>query len=417
LQLIPYELTTALRYLLRSKSHKGFVSFFTIISVICVLIGVAAMIVVLAVMTGFQRELKERVIGMYAHVSVMGAGREALQDWEQVAGTARTLPQVQSATPVVSGPLLLGQYNRVRPFFILATDVALRDDTAELQRYVTVGTLAIEDDQILVGDQAAKQMGFRLGDKIQLTSAARMRTPAGNSYVPMNKEFQIAGLFHTGNYDYDANYGFITLAAGQQLYSLGERVHAVRIRLDNVEHAQALKEKLQELLGPNFSVRTWMDQNPALFGAVQMEKRVMFIILLLISLVASLNIISTLVMVVLQKTKDIGILRSVGATQTSIGAIFTLQGLLISLIGVSLGLITGITLALNIDPISKFIERETGFTFFPSNVYYLDAIPAVIVPGDVLIIAVCAIGLSLIASLFPAALAARLDPVQALRYE
>jgi lipoprotein-releasing system permease protein len=411
---MPYELTTALRYLLRSKSHKGFVSFFTVISVVCVVIGVAAMIVVLAVMTGFQRELKERVIGMYAHVSVMGAGREALQDWEQVVATACTLPHVQSAAPVVSGPLLLGQHNRVRPFFIMATDIGSDRD---LERYVTVGTFAIADDQILVGDQAAKQMGFRLGDKIQLTSAARVRTPEGRSYVPMNKEFQIAGMFHTGNYDYDANYGFITLAAGQELYSLGDRVHAVRIRLDNVERAQPTKEKLQEMLGVQHNVRTWMDQNPALFGAVQMEKRVMFIILLLISVVASLNIISTLVMVVLQKTKDIGILRSVGATQTSIGAIFTLQGFLIALLGVGLGLLTGITLALNIDPISKFIERETGFTFFPSNVYYLDAIPSVVVPTDVAIIVVCAIGLSLIAALFPAALAARLDPVQALRYE
>lgn len=414
---MPYELTTALHYLLRSKSHRGFVSFFTIISVISVLIGVAALIVVLAVMTGFQRELRERVIGMYAHVSVMGAGRDALQDWPEIAAIARTLPEVVSAAPVVSGPLLLGQSNRVRPFFILATDVSLPDSSIELRNYVTTGTTAIADDQIIVGNQAAQQMGFGLGDTITLTSAARVRTPEGRSYVPINKEFTIAGFFHTGNYEYDANYGFLTLAAGQELYSLGTRVHAVRIRLTNIEQAPAVKEALQERLGPAFAVRTWIDQNPSLFGAVQMEKRVMFIILLLISVVASLNIVSTLVMVVLEKTKDIGILRAVGATRTSVGAIFTVQGLLISLIGVILGLISGITLALNIDPISKFIERETGFTFFPSNVYYLDAIPSQIMPTDVLIIVVCAVGLSLVASLFPAALAARLDPVVALRYE
>lgn len=412
-----YEAITAFRYLVRSRSHKGFVSFFTFISILCVTIGVAALIVVLAVMTGFEQELKDRVIGMYAHVTVLGAGRDALANWHIPAEAARQLPQVKSAAPYVTGPLLLGSLHRMRFLFILGIDTELERSASGLERFITVGSLDISDDQIIIGDQVSKQMGLRLGDKIQLTTAASVRTPGGPSLVPMHKEFTIAGYFHTGNYDYDANFGLVTLKTGQQLYSLGSRVHALKIRLDNVEHAPLVRDRLQDALGPGYTVKTWMDQNPALFSAIQMEKRVMFIILLLISVVAALNIVSTLVMVVLQKTKDIGILRALGATKLSIGAIFTAQGLIISLTGALLGIAGGVLLAVNIDPISKFVEAKTGFTFFPSNVYYLDAIPSQVVPGDVLVIALSAIALSLIASLLPATLAARLDPVQALRYE
>ncbi|MCX7846662.1 MAG: lipoprotein-releasing ABC transporter permease subunit [bacterium] len=412
-----FELLTAFRYLVRSRSHKGFVSFFTFISILCVTIGVAALIVVLAVMTGFERELKERVIGMYAHVTVLGPGRDALANWHVPAEAARSLPHVLSAAPYVTGPLLLGSLHRMRFLFILGVDTLLERQASDIQRFITVGSLDLTDDQIIIGDQVSKQMALRLGDKIQLTTAASVRTPSGSSLVPMHKEFTIAGFFHTGNYDYDANFGIVTLKTAQQLYSLGSRVHALKIRLSNVDYAPLVRDQLQQILGPNYSVRTWMDQNPALFSAIQMEKRVMFIILLLISVVAALNIVSTLVMVVLQKTKEIGILRALGATKFSVGAIFTAQGLIISLTGALLGITGGVLLALNIDPISKFIEAKTGFTFFPSNVYYLDAIPSQVVPSDVCIIATSAIILSLLASLLPAALAARLDPVQALRYE
>jgi lipoprotein-releasing system permease protein len=233
----------------------------------------------------------------------------------------------------------------------------------------------------------------------------------------MHRGFTVVGLFHSGNYDYDSKLGITTLAAGQEMFKLGNSVHAVRVKLDRVDHAAPAKAELQDVLGPGYAVMTWMDQNPSLFGAVQMEKRVMFIILFLICVVAALNIVSTLVMVVLEKTKDIGILRSLGATTFSIGAIFTIQGMIIALTGAVLGVVSGVVLAVNIDPISKFIEHHTGLTFFPSNIYYLDAIPSVVVPHDVAVITVSAIVLCLVASLFPAALAARQDPVDALRYE
>ncbi len=414
---MPFELATALRYLVRSRSHRGFVAFFTIISVLCVFVGVAALIVVLSIMTGFERELKNKVIGVYAHVTVTGSGRDALADWHVPAEAARKIPHVLSAAPYVAGPLLLGSWDRMRPLHIIATDTSLEQEASDLAKFVTVGSFKIADDQILMGEQGAEHMGLHLGDKIQLTTAATVRTPDGKQVVPMQKTFEIAGFFKTGNYEYDANFGIVTLKTGQHLYSLGSRVHALKVKLDNVDAAPTVKIQLQDALGPDYEVRTWMDQNPALFSAVQMEKRVMFIILSLIIVVAALNIVSTLVMVVLEKTKDIGILRALGATRVSIGAIFTLQGFLIAFVGTVTGIVCGVLIAHNVNAISKFIEHHTGFTFFPPDVYYLDAIPSEIVPADVAWIAACALILCVGASLFPSWLAARQDPVQALRYE
>ena len=410
-----YELFIALRYLLKSKSHKGFVSFFTIISIICVTLGVFALIVVLSVMTGFERELKEKVIGMYAHVSVTGTGRHALNDWEIPAAAATSMPHVVSAAPYIQGPVLLGSFRSGRMLYVLGTDITLEKDVSELQRFLTNGTLDIEDDQIIMGDQFAKSMGIRLGDTVKLTTMATINSPSGP--VPVQLDMTVAGLFHTGNYEYDANFGFVTLPAGQHLFQLKSSVHALKVKLDDVDNALLVKKQLQDRLGPAYYVTTWMDQNKHLFSAVQMEKRVMFIILLIISLVAALNIVSTLVMVVLEKTKDIGILRSLGATRLSIGTIFTVQGMMIALVGEIIGIILGIVVAINVDPIAKTVERWTGFNFFPSDVYYLDQIPTQVVPADVAIISLCAFSLCLIASVFPAWLAARTDPVQALRYE
>jgi lipoprotein-releasing system permease protein len=414
---MPYELTTALRYLLRSRSHKGFVSFFTFISVLCVLIGVGALIVVLSVMTGFERELKQKVIGVYAHITILGGGNLAVTNWHAPADLARQHPSVRSAAPYVTGPLLLSSRNRMRLLYILGTDMELESEVSELNDYLIRGAFPTSDDEIVLGDQAARQMGVRMGEKVRLTTAATARTPAGRELVPVHRAFTVVGFFHTGNYEYDANFSFVTLAAGQDLFKLGSAVHAVKLKLDHVDHASSVQHDLQNTLGPAYAVRTWMDQNPSLFSAVQMEKRVMFIILFLICVVAALNIVSTLVMVVLEKTKDIGILRSLGATKLSVGAIFTIQGLLIAVTGAALGITGGVLFAVHVDTISKFIERRTGFSFFPSNIYYLDAIPSVVVPHDVVVIAVSAIVLCLVASVFPAALAARLDPVEALRYE
>lgn len=413
-----YELKIALRYLLRSKSHRGFVSFFTFISISCVCIGVLALIVVLSVMTGFEYELKSKVIGVYAHVTIAGTGH-AIRNWREPAEVAEQIDYTVATAPYVTGPVLLGSLQRGRLLYVLAIDPELEKKVAEYHKYITNGIAEVTDSQIVLGDQFAKNMHISLGDTVKLTSSATIKTPEGR--VPIHKEFTVVGIFHTGNYDYDNNFGYISLSAGQHLFRLGSSVHGIKVKLDNVDQASIAKEEIQNALYENkefgYTTRSWMDQNKNLFSAIQMEKRVMFIILFLISVVAALNIISMLVMVVLEKTKDIGILRSLGATTWSIGIIFTIQGMCIALFGILIGVVFGVLIAINVDGIVKFVENHTGVSFFPSEVYYFDKIPSVIVPTDISLVVLCAALLCFIASVFPATLAARQDPVKALRYE
>lgn len=410
-----YELFLALRYLLRSKSHRGFVSFFSLISVICVIIGVAALIIVLSVMTGFEREMKTKVISVFAHITVTGPVRNILPGWEHPMEVVRAEPHVLAAAPYIRGPVLMSTRDKGHPLVVLGMDPKLEDAASEIHSYIRDAGGSLTDQQVILGDTYARNMGISKGDRVVLTSPAFVQTPGGR--VPVQKTLEVAGIFHSGNFEYDSQYGLVTLAVANHLFQMRGAVHALKVSVDDVDRVEEVAESLRAKFGGSCGVQTWMEQNAHLFAAVQLEKRVMFLILLLISLVAALNIVSTLVMVVLGKTKDIGILRALGATRWSIGLIFTLQGLAIALTGLVTGVLLGTLVAKNVNPILNFLRANFGIDLFPASVYYLDGIPSQVVPLDVCSIAMCAFVLCLLASVFPALLASRMKPVQALRYE
>ena len=410
-----YELFLAFRFLLRSRSHRGFVSFFSLISVICVIIGVAALIIVLSVMTGFEREMKTKVISVFSHVTVTGAFRNILPEWEEPFEIVKEAPHVTAVAPYIRGPVLLSARDKGHPLVVLGLDPTLEDAASELHNYIRGTDGVLTDNQIVLGDTYARNMGLTKGDRVVLTSPAFIQTPGGR--VPVQKVLEVAGIFHSGNFEYDSQFGLTTLAVANHLFQMRGAVHALKISVDDVDLAGKVAADLREKLNGRCSVQTWTEQNAHLFAAVQLEKRVMFLILLLISLVAALNIVSTLVMMVLGKTKDIGILRALGATKFSIGLIFTLQGLIIAIGGLFLGVFFGTLIAKNVNPILLFLRSNFGIDLFPANVYYLDGIPSQVVPFDVFTIALCAFILCLLASVFPALLASRLKPVRALRYE
>jgi lipoprotein releasing system, transmembrane protein, LolC/E family len=410
-----YEVFLALRYLLRSKSHRGFVSFFSLISVVCVIIGVAALIIVLSVMTGFEKEMKTKVISVFAHVTITGPVRVILPYWKEPMEIAKKNPHVKGVAPYIRGPVLLSTRDKGHPLVVLGMDPDLEDSASELHNYIKDAGGTLTDSQVILGDTYARNLGVEKGDKVVLTSPAFVQTPGGR--VPVQKTLEVAGIFHSGNFEYDSQFGLTTLAVANHLFQMKGAVHALKVSLDDVDNAGIVAKELSEELRGRCSVQTWMEQNAHLFAAVQLEKRVMFLILLLISLVAALNIVSTLVMVVLGKTKDIGILRALGATSRSVGLIFTIQGLFIAMVGLFLGVVGGTLIAYNVNPILHFLRLHFGIDLFPANVYYLDGIPSQVVPVDVATIACCAFVLCLLASIFPALLASRMKPVQALRYE
>jgi lipoprotein-releasing system permease protein len=413
---LPFSLFISLKYL-RGRHRHRWISLINIFSVFGIALGVMALIVVLSVMGGFDRDLKKRILGVYAPITI--GGESSLSNYSDILVKLERIPEVQGASAFVSGQIL-GQFrNRVYGLYVRAVHPEKEKKTTHIQEYLIQGKLDFKSGSskrgIVIGNELAKLFHLKLGDTVDLLSPVSVPTPLGLSSHSLS--FKIEGIFDSGMYEYDLNLVYISLEAGQELYALGDAVTGITVRVDDLEEVFKVKEAILSQLDHPIRVRTWLEMNKNLFRAILTEKWMMFWILLLIVLVAAFNIASSLIMMVMEKTKEIGILKSIGATGGCILRVFLIQGLMIGIVGTVLGYAGGIALTLNLNPIANAVARWTGFEFFPKDVYYLEKIPTLLDFKQAGIVAFCALILSLLAALYPAFQASRMKPVEAIRYE
>ena len=410
---MPLEMFISLRYLKAKRRHR-FISFISFISIAGVALGVMALIVVLAVMSGFEREMKEKVIGVYAELHIHT--RALMYDWPGVVGKAEAVPGVVAASPFILNPLMLRTPQRqARGVMVRGIDPEGERRATSLAKFLKQGDLLASGPGILVGKALARELGLVVGDEVKLISPVEVDTPAGP--VPIVLDRVIAGIFNAGMSDYDSNLIYADLATAQKLYRFGDGVHGVSVKIRDLYDTDRIQGELRKAFPFPCIVKSWMEQNPTLFAAVNMEKKVMFIIVTLIVLVAALNIASTLIMVVMEKTKDIGILKAIGVRPLSIMAVFTVEGAIIGAIGALIGTAAGLLFLEHINSIATAIDWLTGFNPFPSDIYYFDQIPVEFSWARICWTGFIALALSTIGALYPAWKASRLDPVEALRYE
>jgi lipoprotein-releasing system permease protein len=413
---LPYELLIGLRYT-RAKKHNHFISFISLISMFGIALGVAALIVVLSVMNGFQTELRSRILAVVSHVQITGAGGEMV-GWERVASMAAGEPHVIAAAPFVQAQGMLAYGESVRGAMVRGILPDQEDKVADFRPHMKSGELDAllpGSFNIVLGSELARALGVFVGDRVTLIAPQGVVTPAG--VVPRLKNFNVVGLFEVGMYEYDSGLALIHLADAQRLYRMADRVSGVRLKLDDLFVAPRVARSLAGKLDINAFISDWTRSHANFFRAVQIEKNMMFIILSLIVAVAAFNIVSTLVMAVTDKQSDIAILRTLGASPGSIMAVFIVQGALIGFIGLGLGVAGGVALALNVDVVVPFIERLLGTQFLAKEVYYISNLPSELQWRDVTTITGVAFVLALVATIYPSWRAARVNPAAALRYE
>jgi lipoprotein-releasing system permease protein len=416
---VPYELFVGLRYTRarRGSGRNRFVSFIAAVSMLGIALGVAALIVVLSVMNGFQEELRTRILAVASHIEIRALSG-AMADWRAVARAAQTNPHVRGVAPYVLGQAMLSAGEVNRGALVRGIDPALEDQVADFGTHMRAGSLAdLRPDAfgIVLGAELARALGVRVGDSVLLIAPQGTVTPAGT--LPRVKSFRVAGVFEIGMFEFDSGLALINLADAQKLYRLGDSVSGVRLKLDDLFAAPRVAQELLPLLPFADEVRDWTQSHANFFRAVAIEKRMMFLILTLIVAVAAFNIVSAQVMVVTDKQADIAILRTQGASPASILAIFVIQGALVGAMGTLLGVAGGLALAFNVDTVVPFVEHVLGVQFLDKSVYYISELPSQVLRGDVITVASIALVLTLLATLYPSWRAARINPAEALRYE
>jgi lipoprotein-releasing system permease protein len=407
-----------LRYTRAGKrsGRNRFISFISLISMAGIALGVAALIVVLSVMNGFQKDVRDRMLSVLAHIEVSGKSGFLL-DWQTVAQKAARHPEVRGAAPFVSSQAMLAHDRDMLGVMVRGILPDKEPEVSKLAGQVTQGRfedLKTGEFAIVLGTDMARAMGVEVGDKVTLIAPQGQITPAG--VLPRLKQFTVSGIFRSGHPEHDAALAFIHLDDAMRMFRMAAPT-GVRLRVDDMLQAREVAQELSENLGADVVVQDWSQQNRAWFSAVQTERRMMFIILTLIIAVAAFNMVSTLVMTVTDKQADIAILRTVGASPRSIMQIFIIQGVLIGFAGTVIGTCLGVAAALNIDVLAPLIERALGIQFLPADIYLINTLPSDLRWPDVWAISLLALMLAFVATLYPSRWAAKVNPAQALRYE
>lgn len=409
---IPFEIRVGMRYL-RAKRKQAFVSVISAFGVLGVMLGVMTLIIVLGVMNGFEKDLKEKILGTVSHLVVMSHSDRLITNWPALMERIGAFDGVKATTPYVYGQAMLSTRGRVRGAIVRGIDLNTAGRVISLPRYLVGGRmdeLAPSPEGvpgIIVGKELATGNSLRIGDLVQLISPQGKRTPVGA--VPRVQTFRVVGVFKSGMYEFDANLVYMNLADAQRFFEMGDGVTGIEVTLDDIYRAPKLGERIAKSLGAPFWARTWKDMYRNLFSALKLEKIAMFIILTFIVLVAAFNIIISLIMLVMEKSRDIAILKALGATSDRIMRIFVAQGMVVGVVGTILGAIAGLA--------GAALLARYPIIELPEEIYTISTLPVSVDGMDVVMICAVALTICFLATIYPSLRAARLAPVEALRYE
>ncbi|MEI6351855.1 MAG: ABC transporter permease [Verrucomicrobiota bacterium] len=424
----PFSLFLALRYL---KPKRTFVSVITLVSILGVTLGITVLILVISVMTGFDQELRKKVLGFDPHLLVMS--NDVMRDWQPMMKQIRATPEVVAAAPFVQGPVIVEFHNqRIAPK-IRGIDIAQEEKVVpELgKKFIKEGKFDLSGESTVIGIDLARGLGIRVGDKVTVYSPGNLgpvleaikkaeKDPKALEEVKdlvLPMELTVTGIFESGRFVYDSEFLLVPLHIGQELYGLDDALHGISVRTSDPNRAGAVKLAIEKVTPPGVYAQTWEDMNKSLFDAIGMERNVMFFLLLFIVIVAAFGIMNTLITVTVQKTREIGIMKALGASTGQIVWVFLGQGMIVGFFGNLTGLALGMTLIRYRNEFKDWLAQQLGIQVFPADIYQFSRIPAEVVPHDVAVICISAFVICSLAALIPAYAAARLDPVKALRQE